>query len=104
MAGIRAVRHDLRSGGCDAANQVPGTCPGRAARASGLRLREDAHAAELGAAAAAKLVAGGLVELVERLDERSLEEARCLVVVGLRPAGGLRDDGVDHAEVEAVER
>ena len=68
------------------------------------RLGEDAHAAELRAAAAAQLDPRGVVELRERLGERCLEKHGRLVVIGLRASVRLGDDAVDHPELEAMER
>src|SRR5579884_2216041 len=67
-------------------------------------LREDAHAAELGAAAAAEVVTVEGLELLERLQQRALQQAGRLVVVGLRAVGRFGDDRVHHAELETVPR
>src|SRR3954452_25511175 len=65
--------------------------------------RKEAPAAELRAAAAAELLARGVLELLECLQERSFQEEGGLVVVVLGAAVGLGDDPVDHAQFQAVQ-
>ena len=65
-------------------------------------LREDAERAESAPAGGAAARRRDLRELVERLPERLPEEPGRGVVVGVRAAGRLGNDRVDHAQLEAV--
>ena len=69
----------------------------------GFCLGEDAHPAELGPTTAPELLAGNLVELRQGLGEPRLEEHRGSVVVELGASVGLRNDGVDDPQLEAVQ-
>src|SRR5579884_44170 len=69
-----------------------------------LRSGVDAHAAELRPAAAPELLARRVLDLLERLDEPGAQQPGRLVVVVLRAARRLGDDGVDDTELEAMER
>ena len=64
---------------------------------------EDAHAAELGPAAAPELLAGGVSSSSSASTRAACRKPGGLVVVGLGAARGLGDDPVDHAQVQAVE-
>src|SRR5262249_40705460 len=63
---------------------------------------ENAERAEFGSAPALQVVAGDCIELVERLLERFPQQTRSRIRIGVGAALGLRDDAVDHAELEAV--
>src|SRR5262249_7501823 len=64
----------------------------------------NAERAEPGPSPALQLVRSRRLELVERLPERPPEEPGRFPGIGVRTAAGLRDDAVDHTELEAVER
>src|SRR5215217_405488 len=71
---------------------------GWARRASGV----NAEGAKLRAAAAAELIAGDPLQLLESVAELLAEEPRCRVRIRVRPSLGLGHDGVDDAQLQAM--
>ena len=85
----------------------PAVCGKLLRTASGERSvvqRVNAHPAVALATLCAKFFAGHGGQLVEGLAERLAEQAGGLVRVQVRAALRLRDDLVDHAQLEAVHR
>src|SRR5262245_45924071 len=69
---------------------------------TGSDAHENAHRAELGPSAPSELAGRDVRELVEVKEQRLAEQDGRRVVVLLGAALRLRDDSVDHAELEAV--
>src|SRR5690349_13133633 len=59
---------------------------------------------EAGATLATQLVPGDREQLVERFAERILQQLRRGVRIGVSPVGRLRDDRVDHPQLETMDR
>src|SRR5262249_56262278 len=76
--------------------------PFAGAKLAGGQSGEDTQAPEAGPPPAPEFLAGHPVQFLEGLADRLSQEPCGLVVVRVRPARGLGDDRVDHAQLEAV--